>query len=534
MKLKIDRQLDEIIGGLTLGFLRAGLKRDPGWRIFKDRLFDNTRVTFEAQAAALDKLHTECSVGTLDEYLKQAGEFFGWSVTESFNVKDMRMPAARCKMNLYPRTDRFDMTLYVVSRIEELDACAADAPHDSAKHIAVLFLPDSVSQLSAFHIIGRRIIRLPVGLMLAVAASRKPKKRFADEILKQGDLELLSPYQPEGTTPRGMFHGRITELEMLRIRDTTSFAIYGPRRIGKTSLVLQARALIDEQQRSPRLTGFVDVAIARTADDCLRLIANEFNLDWSPGQSLLEFQEAAGRAKASLNANMPFVLIIDEIDRVIAKVPDSEEFFGVLRALHNNRIMRTIVCGFRTLRRAATLDSPLFNWFQRIELGNLDDAAARELVKGPMTNLGVSFDPAAADTIPKAVIGRASTHPGTVQFFCHELLKLLNKTSERTITKDHVEEVAKSRPLADYVLAGLRELGECETNVLLNHSVTGEAPLSQIVRNCAHVMTRAEVEEAVDSLVDYLILAEVPDSHPKRYRYTQPLIPVLLKRRATV
>jgi len=530
---QIVHRLDQVIRSLPLGFFPNTPKQDPGWNLLLDRLFGGRATDLMSQAEALNRLADAGDEAAVQEYFKQAGEFYGWTVTGHVSVQGMPMPAACCRMKLPGLGTLFDMTVYVISAEDHVEPCEKEAALAPERHLGVLFLLDDPQRLAAFHAVGRKVIRLPAGLMLSVAASAHRHKVFRDEILKQADLELLSPYQSQGAVPQSMFYGRFTELTLLRQKKQTSFAVYGPRRIGKTSLVLQLERIVRDETPKEEICTYIDCAVFASAEDAFKTIADRYRFDWDRGRAPLAFVEAARRAKAQQIPDGRFLLILDEIDRLIVQAEDHERFFTTLRALGNEGVVRTIVCGFRDLRALSErLDNPVFNWFQFMELGSLNIDSAKELIRAPLTSLGVSFEPS-VESIGASIVGNTGTHPGTIQFFCHEILRELNKTGERTIAREQVDLVAGSSRLEKYVLGGLEHLSEPEKELIRHHTVASEVPLSQIVRNCEGFLSKDEVQRAVESLLEYMILTRDASSPPK-YRYAQSMIPVLVRRRGGV
>lgn len=221
---------------------------------------------------------------------------------------------------------------------------------------------------------------------------------------------------------------------------------------------------------------------------------------------------------------------MDEVDQLIQKVPGYDRLFGVLRSLSNEGILRTIICGFRHLRRLSEdLGNPVYNMFQFIPLGNLKDESAIDLIRAPLTSLGLMFE-RSVDSIIRSILGYTSTHPGTIQFFCHGVLRELNSTNERTIRRSNVDSVAASTELENYVLGGFRELSEHDKTVIRNNTIISDMPFSQILQNCSHLLSKEEVRSSVDNLLDYMILTR-SSLHPQQYRYAQPMMPMLVKRK---
>ena len=528
-----DRNLETIIGKLPLDFFAKGTMSDPGWSLFIGRFFDSRSDRLIAHAAALSTLRERVGAEADEDvqegiaaYFAQQASTFGWEAEESRNPAE-GVPTIRCSTKIPEVVTPVDMTVYIVAAEAQLEACKNVASLDASRDVAILYLGDNSEPLDNLHVEGRSVIRLSVGLMLTVASSQSPQARFREEILRQANLELISPYHSQGATATGMFYGRTTELAVLKNRKG-SFALYGPRRIGKTSLAHRVKYLAENETPIRELARYMDCALFRSSADGLLNVAYQFGFDWSAERTMVQFVHAATQFRDQSIPDGQLLIILDEIDVAMEDEEILSEFFWALRTLVNQGVARVIMCGYRRLQKASQdLDHPLHNMVHFMPIGSLDDTAASDLIRKPLTALGLEFE--GGDSLIKQVLTRTSTHPGAIQFFCHEILRLLNKTRERLIKQEHVTTVEESKEFEDYILAAVKLLPERDRKLLRSHTTREASTLYQIRRNCADVLDDDEVDAAVESLLDYMILFEV-SKKPQRVVYAQPVIPTLIRR----
>jgi hypothetical protein len=74
-----------------------------------------------------------------------------------------------------------------------------------------------------------------------------PKYAFTNSLLARIPLRFLSPYDPNQPATDSLFYGRSSELNLILQHPKRSFAIEGGRRIGKTSLLREAKKVLLNQ-----------------------------------------------------------------------------------------------------------------------------------------------------------------------------------------------------------------------------------------------------------------------------------------------
>ncbi len=539
-RTQIGGNLIAIAGKIPIGVLADLHKNgssDRGWDFFRDRLHVASRQydTLMKLAVAWDGLRTRQALGDPEACLDSAKklvdvlqEVFGFEITRSEEVPQLALPTVYCEVRFSGLADVFRLRLYCVATALELGGCAAHvAATFPVEHIGILYLPDNVQSLEAFALPGRQLIRLHEGPLKIAASSRHPKDAFDKELLGQADLGIVSPYAAHGPVPSAMFVGRETELALLVGKKDKSFAIYGPRRIGKTSLAKQLQFVLGGDPRHGEVPVYTDCGVAESAADVFGELSQLLHLTWDRQQSYAAFVSAVRRAHTRQAPNGRFVLILDEVDFLIVREERHADFFRALRALMNAQLVRVVACGFRDLRRVSRrANHPVFNMLQPIQLGNLEQNAAENLIIQPMGALGLSFDPGETQVARYLLSNATTTHPGAIQFLCDRVLNILNAEKTRCLCTAHIDRAVNSEDFADYVLDGLMGLTEDELHIVSLHTVVDSAPLAQIITNCSGVLPEKRIRKAVAGLLDWMILRESEGM----YSYALPAIPRVVRR----
>jgi hypothetical protein len=217
---------------------------------------------------------------------------------------------------------------------------------------------------------------------------------------------------------------------------STSFAVIGGRRIGKTSLLTCLH-----RARLPA-AGFYAIY-----HDCSTTPSDEIFLatpitDWSPGTPPSP-PATFGDLLHSPRLEKPCLLLLDEVDSFIqADRAVRWQRFNMFRALANYGYIQFVLSGERALREARRdSTSPLFNFANTIPLGPLDLHAVRELITRSMDQLEINLVDSGA--IVSRIYSFTSGHPYIVQRLCELLIKRLNELDARTIRLSDVDEIVE-------------------------------------------------------------------------------------------
>jgi hypothetical protein len=243
-----------------------------------------------------------------------------------------------------------------------------------------------------------------------------------------------------------------------------SHAIYGGRKIGKTSLLNAVR-------RELQAIGIqtVDVSIEGSEGlDVRRLeglpIAQEIlqNLKIDKACNSLSDFKTLLSSYLHDHPDIKVVILLDEVDRYIKARDDlgqPHDLIHVLRGLYqqNNGQLRFILAGFLELWRQlhgkgkiAGQETPWFNFVSHSKtLEGLDSNDAQIIVKqGFQQELGIRL---ATPSIPRLVVEKTTGHPAFVQKFCERLQKRAYDHESDQITEDDVQAVFEDQSDENYI-----------------------------------------------------------------------------------
>lgn len=243
---------------------------------------------------------------------------------------------------------------------------------------------------------------------------------FKQIVKRDVDIRKVQPYSHTSFTP-GMFYGRQNEIgEIVRNRDR-SFAVYGPRRIGKTFLLKQVQHKINtEQVYKAVYFSCQNNSIAEVKYRILRELDPRVDL------------EAANRFEENLrlivkNSERGLVFLLDEIDDLIVEDARSRyQFLTSLRNIwnENSEKCQFVFAGFQTLTSCANDQAtPFYNFTGLIQLGSLEREDALRLITQPMENdLFLKF--LDKETSLNRIVETTMCYPALIQFMCTHLIEI--------------------------------------------------------------------------------------------------------------
>jgi len=281
--------------------------------------------------------------------------------------------------------------------------------------------------------------------------------------MSKQEISYSSPKPKIVSNPYGLhpvfgryFFGRSTELSRLQsildsIRGGGSTLLWGPRRIGKTSLLFELeRRLLDEDKFIPVLIDMQKVS-GRKATDFLHEIMKKISADLDdedispPNYSRLKrnplgyFQSFIEFAVYPLEK--PMVIILDEfqyLDTLLEDYISLENVFRHFRNLIlNNKHISFIFCGgghYRQLIDQVNLTT-LMEVVHDLRVGCLEHKDAKMLITDPVN--WINYDAEAVEMLIELTDG----HPYYLQLICRELLYLADQEEIKTITHGQILEI---------------------------------------------------------------------------------------------
>jgi AAA domain-containing protein len=268
-------------------------------------------------------------------------------------------------------------------------------------------------------------------------------------------LRMLMPYDITISARGPMFYGRDAELAKLLQEDGQSFAITGPGRIGKTSLVnrLEEELIARGNPESPAVFSIDFFECADKSDNGL---ARKIAMAMEPGRradrttandlaGFIEYQ------KHRLGCNP--TLIFDEVDEVCGSALFKEQLTVPARHEH----ARFILVGKSGLLRFTKDNSRAFSSRLRlVKLGEIDADAGRKLLYEPIRELGLEFEN--FDALFGLVERQTGRSPHMIQFYGQRLVELAAEEDTRRIQVRHAEQLKWDHQTACFFLSPLGDL----------------------------------------------------------------------------
>jgi hypothetical protein len=299
--------------------------------------------------------------------------------------------------------------------------------------LAVLVAPDASSWTARPDALGLQratatsVVVIDVADLLLIAGSTNPRDALVRRVLLQADLVKASPFRSTGATPPEMFFGREQEAsDLLGILASSSAALIGGRRIGKTSLLHQVTRVLETEGWQPLYADLQEAGDWATFADHIRLRWDvDVQHSFSPSAIALVVRELQARRGGRL------VLLLDEVDHLLrwdqdhgdAYVP--EAFFRACRALSQEGATQFVFSGERTIaERLWDPASPHWNFCRPLPVKQLTRHATDELLERPLRSLGVALDD--RDEALQLAWARSEGHPQIVQRLGEELVNRLN------------------------------------------------------------------------------------------------------------
>lgn len=219
----------------------------------------------------------------------------------------------------------------------------------------------------------------------------QPLEQFKKLLLQHFKVSRLNPYDTTHPVESNMFFGRKSLLDRIWNEETTSFAIAGPGRIGKSSILHQYARRVRRNQyddRRERLV-FIDCYPLRSLDP--DTLAQELAVNFTATATAKRSNQHTFLhvlRDASHERGGPLELLLDEVDS-IASNPTFQQIGEAVRS----GFCRILVCGKGELYRLVRRHENQFT--QRLELLSpepLDLDSATRLLRDPMDDLGFQLD----------------------------------------------------------------------------------------------------------------------------------------------
>lgn len=313
-----------------------------------------------------------------------------------------------------------------------------------------------------------RCLRLRPEQILSVFQSCEPLSLLKQLIRDQYSRHQLLPYNITMPVKENMFFGRQRELDKLFYESTTSFAIVGAGRLGKTSLALEFhRRLVKENDSRATRKFHVDFydCIKQTSDEVARFLAKE--IDPSRRSNEMTIHDLAFFLRFQAHKlDGPVELFLDEVDRVCYL-----QVFDILTMSARRGVCRLVMCGRGSLLKTLMAEnSPLNKRVELIRLLPLDEESASKLIMEPLRDL--SFEVANQEKLLQQVFHWTGRLPHLLQFYGTRLVNLALAEGSNVITPELVDKVRGAFETVQLFAEQLEKLSDATTRLMAEHLLT--------------------------------------------------------------
>ena len=352
---------------------------------------------------------------------------------------------------------------------------------------------------------GRRVI-FSVEQVTQLLRSHDPNQFLKLCIRQQVHRRALVPYNINLPAAGGMFFGRQTEINRLLEEDFTNFAIVGPGRIGKTSLLRQYRAKALRRHARPSRIGFYVSMYDATPATAARYLAMRIDASRrsdrvGAGDLINFFRYQAKRRRA------PLELLLDEVDNVCRS--DAFNYLGEAAKLG---LCRLVMCGRGELLRVmlssrSTLDARLD--LMRVE--PLDPHSAVGLILNPLSDLGFKLEQ--PELLAEQVLSLTGRLPHLIQHFGKKLTERAIEENSDVISSEHLESLRGDFLTAQLFIKSLVDLEDPRTRLIALCLIESEArsfdipQIQQVARREGISLDLAEINAVCNDLVIDNVLA---------------------------
>lgn len=437
-------------------------------------------------------------------------------------------------------------SLEVLSRYAE-QHLSATLPHNRRR--ALERLREGADELS------RKLALAQGGLArILVAAARRWREVAEARLAEMDRVEaeagfVHNPFvfgQPIEETETNLFVGRrdvVRQIEVSLLGGTAkpALVLWGPRRMGKTSVLLQlprllgsefVPAFIDMQAMQVResLPAFFR-ALTEASSAALRrrgLEVPPLQLSELADSPFTTFADWITRLEQKLGGRRYLLLCLDEFERLETSIREDKlprELMDQIRHLiqHHPRVVVLVSGSHRP-------DEMELNWSDTlistklIEVSYLGEEEARQLITQPVPRFEVQYRPESVDDI----VSLTRCQPYLVQALCFELVNLLNVAGRREALREDVEQALQQGLDSTrlYFAEMWRQLGEGQQRLL---RLIASQPLTAPELVEASGREGAEVEADLRLLETRSIIEKQAETD--RWRFQVPMVGMWVKTR---
>ncbi len=303
----------------------------------------------------------------------------------------------------------------------------------------VLAATPSLAEAARTSMVSQRCVFLCNGEIEAMLTHPHSLEQLKQHLRAQIPRRTLLPYDITHPVLPNMFFGRRDFIDRFHHEETTNFAVAGPGRIGKSSLLRQYVYELKKRrdERCRRLKLIDCYAYTRLgADSFARQIAMDLSANSMANrvtqESLLRFLKWH-----SHDGRQPAELLFDEVDLVC----HNAAFQNLAEAVKEG-YCRVILCGKGVLHKMMrSKDTPLAARLEFLQPDPLDGASAERLLLEPLADAGfVVADPTG---LRDAVCELTRRMPHLIQACAKQLVEIALSETTDIITLDHFRRVCE-------------------------------------------------------------------------------------------
>jgi hypothetical protein len=375
-----------------------------------------------------------------------------------------------------------------------------------------------------------------------------------DALARALEQDIANPYVVGVplTAQDAIFVGRMqiaARLEQsLRARHSPPVLLYGQRRMGKSSLLLNLARLLPESiiplyvdgQAIAGASHYAEFLyhlagqMVKSARAQRRLVLPALALDALTAGPFTAFSAWLDAVEAVLEReNAVALLALDEFEvlmRLLDRRINTADFTDLLRHLIQHRPrFKLVLAGSHTLEEFFPLAGALIN-LEVLKITYLTSDEARHLIEHPVKDFALGYTPAAV----QAVLELARGHPYLLQLLCYELIWLKNEQPpERRYLAEPVDVgEAAGRALATgatFFAALQNECADAGALAVLRAAATSPEegpPAPQEAAGCprAALAAAAPSDAALDDALKFLLHHDVLETADGGYRFQVELV----------
>lgn len=383
------------------------------------------------------------------------------------------------------------------------------------KPALVLMNAESAPARSSLKFFQTPFVPLGPAQIVAILLAHPPRRALWRQLTSYTPLARLNPYIYKGPIDGRLFYGRQEQLKILSDLKA-SYALIGPRAMGKTSLMNKTYHSLKEQGfYAVRAEHSAHMTEAQLATQIIDGYITEYGADENlRSREPLNQLRVLIRDYVRRRSPKKLAILIDEADLVQARCPTLSEMF---RSWNAFEMVRFIMLGFKGLRKAVYDGrlTGLMHQLNPLKLTGLGQRECGSLIQEPMVELDVKVTD--LDHVVEIIHREAAGSPSRVQLFCHYILEALDEQGVRTVTPEHARNAVKHKEVRKELEQWFHEsttvLGQWLAGLAAFHMVGDfeENELIALATREFHELDGYEIAGEIQDLVTADILDYRPD-----------------------